>query len=62
MGSTEAELRQAIQIHHYELKREWIEDELPPHPVRISRQFYMSKYEITQGQWKSVMGLNPSRL
>jgi formylglycine-generating enzyme len=30
------------------------------HGVRISRDFYMSKYEVTQGQWEAVMGNNPS--
>ena len=31
------------------------EDERPPHRVRISRAFEISKFEITQSQWKSVM-------
>ena len=30
------------------------------HEVTISRGFYLGKYEITQGQWESVMGSNPS--
>jgi formylglycine-generating enzyme required for sulfatase activity len=29
------------------------------HKVRVS-SFYMCKYEITQGQWKQLMGNNPS--
>jgi formylglycine-generating enzyme required for sulfatase activity len=28
----------------------------PTHEVTISKDFYMSKYEITQGQWLKVMG------
>jgi formylglycine-generating enzyme required for sulfatase activity/serine/threonine protein kinase len=32
----------------------------PLHPVRISRAFYMGKYEVTQAQWQAVMGTNPS--
>ena len=28
--------------------------------VRISRGFWMGKYEVTQGQWETVMGSNPS--
>lgn len=34
--------------------------EHPQHLVRISRPFYMGKYEVTQRQWKAVMGENPS--
>ena len=35
-------------------------NEKPPHRVRISRPFYLSKYEVTQEQWQAVMGNNPS--
>ena len=30
------------------------------HEVRISQGFWMGKYEVTQGEWESVMGANPS--
>jgi formylglycine-generating enzyme required for sulfatase activity len=30
------------------------------HQVTISRPFYMQTTTVTQGQWKSVMGSNPS--
>ena len=30
------------------------------HEVRISEGFWMGKYEVTQGEWQSVMGANPS--
>ena len=30
------------------------------HEVRISQGFWMGKYEVTQGEWESVMGSNPS--
>ena len=33
----------------------------PPHKVKITRDFYMGKTEVTQGQWKAVIGNNPSR-
>jgi formylglycine-generating enzyme required for sulfatase activity len=36
-------------------------DERPVHEVRISRPFYLGKYEVTQGQWQAVMDNNPSR-
>jgi len=34
-------------------------DEQPVHSVTLST-YYMSKYEVTQAQWKAVMGSNPS--
>ena len=39
---------------------ERIPTEGPPHPVRISRSFYLGKYEVTQAQWEAAMGSNPS--
>ena len=36
-------------------------DERPLTQVRISRGFWMGKYEVTQAQWQAVMGSNPSR-
>ena len=32
------------------------------HEVTITKPFYMGKYEVTQEQWQSVMGNNPSRV
>ena len=37
------------------------EAERPLTQVRISRGFWMGKYEVTQGEWEAVMGSNPSR-
>src|SRR5262245_7922835 len=34
-------------------------DEGPQHPVYVS-SFYIGKYEVTQAQWRAVMGDNPS--
>jgi hypothetical protein len=34
--------------------------EQPVHRVIISKSFQLGKYEITQGQWKVIMGSNPS--
>ena len=31
------------------------------HEVTLTKPFYMGKYEVTQEQWESVMGENPSR-
>ena len=35
-------------------------DERPVTRVRISRGFWLGKYEVTQRQWQAVMGRNPS--
>jgi uncharacterized repeat protein (TIGR02543 family) len=35
-------------------------DEQPVHGVDITRAFYIQKTEVTQGQWRAVMGSNPS--
>jgi formylglycine-generating enzyme required for sulfatase activity/serine/threonine protein kinase len=35
-------------------------NEGPQRRIRISRPFYMGKYEVTQEQWERVMGNNPS--
>ena len=34
-------------------------DEGPQHRVEISRPLYMGRNEVTQGQWKAVMGTEP---
>jgi formylglycine-generating enzyme required for sulfatase activity len=34
-------------------------DEKPAHRVRVS-DFYLAKTEVTQAQWRTVMGVNPS--
>jgi formylglycine-generating enzyme required for sulfatase activity len=38
----------------------WYKREHPAHPVEISQPFYLQKTEVTQGQWRSVTGENPS--
>jgi len=35
-------------------------DEKPVHKVQITKGFYMGQYEVTQAQYESVMGSNPS--
>ena len=35
--------------------------ELPQHKVKLTRGFYLGKYEVTQAQYQAIMGSNPSR-
>ena len=35
-------------------------DERPVHAVNITQPFYLQKTEVTQSQWRAVMGTNPS--
>lgn len=37
------------------------DNEGPQHRVRISRGYWMGKYEVTQAQWEQVMGHNPAK-
>jgi formylglycine-generating enzyme required for sulfatase activity len=39
---------------------EYYKDEQPPHHVEITKPFYLQTAELTQGQWKRIMGDNPS--
>ena len=39
---------------------EAFDDEQPMTQVRISRGFWLGKYEVTQTEWEAVMGSNPS--
>ena len=36
------------------------DSEGPVHQVRITKPFYMGKYDVTQAQWRPVMGTVPS--
>ncbi|QMW01889.1 formylglycine-generating enzyme family protein [Spirosoma foliorum] len=36
------------------------QDARPGFPVKISSPYYIGKFEVTQAQWKQVMGSNPS--
>ena len=36
------------------------EPEKPVHDIRITRPFYLGKYQVTKEQWEAVTGRNPS--
>lgn len=36
-----------------------IQDERPPHPVRITRDFYLGTTEVTQADWFALMDSRP---
>jgi len=36
------------------------EDELPVREIELTEDYYIGKFEITQKQWETVMGSNPS--
>jgi formylglycine-generating enzyme required for sulfatase activity len=58
MGSTDAEVRAAYddtKTFNPQAQLDWFQ-ELPRHQVTIRNGFYMGKYEVTQGQWRAVMG------
>ncbi len=40
-------------------KFSYIDNEEPVHRIKIAKAFYMGKYEVTQKQWRDVMGTNP---
>lgn len=48
MGATNEQLEDAF------------DDELPVRTITLTKDYYIGKYEITQAQWKAVMGNEPS--
>ena len=59
MGSQPSEIRDVLK-QAPDLDRKSLMHEEPPHVVTISEGFYIGKYEITQEQYKVVVGSNPS--
>ena len=45
----------------FEGEKDAADDEKPRHRVEITKDYYMGKYLVTQGQYEAVMGVNPSR-
>jgi len=50
-----------VQSGEFTMGGQWNgDDSLPPHRVRITRQFYLGVYPVTQREWAKVMGASPS--
>ncbi len=63
MGSSEAGVDVAFadaKRTNSGAKREWFNGETPQHQVTIKEGFYIGKFEVTQSQWRALMGNNPS--
>ena len=56
MGSSSSAAQLARE---YDAPEESFTDEFPQHQVRISEGFWMGQTEVTQGQYKSVMNVQP---
>jgi formylglycine-generating enzyme required for sulfatase activity len=61
MGSTPEERKAVLALLSNEKQMpEWLKAESPQHEVEITRGFWLGIHEVTQAQFKKVMGYNPS--
>ncbi|QDT35026.1 bifunctional serine/threonine-protein kinase/formylglycine-generating enzyme family protein [Thalassoglobus polymorphus] len=60
MGSHQHEQSMFLNAIRGEWNAERTPAEIPRHKVQISNPFYLSKQEVTQGEWLSVLEDNPS--
>jgi formylglycine-generating enzyme required for sulfatase activity len=60
MGSTAREREKAAEPLGRKSTEDWLMAEAPQHEVEITRPFYLGMYEVTQKQYREVMGKNPS--
>src|ERR1043166_4047941 len=65
LGSTNAEVQEVYAQAQRDVgtaaKLEWFTREQPRHQVTLRSPFYLGRYEVTQAQWQTVMGSNPSQ-
>lgn len=50
-----------VPAGNFEMGSSEVENEKPVHEIKIAKPFAIGKYEVTQTQWKAVMGGNPSK-
>ncbi len=55
MGTEEEEIERLVK----KFNREWFRKEKSQHQVTV-KPFFIGKYQVTQAQWKAIMGNNPS--
>jgi formylglycine-generating enzyme required for sulfatase activity len=60
MGATDQERDAVWRARHEKEQEEWYQAEGPRHQVTIAKDFFMGIHEVTQKQYKDVMGTNPS--
>jgi formylglycine-generating enzyme required for sulfatase activity/tetratricopeptide (TPR) repeat protein len=60
MGSTEAERQAVLALIKAKIMPAWLKAEGPQHEVEITKAFYLGVHQVTQKQFKEVMGYNPS--
>jgi formylglycine-generating enzyme required for sulfatase activity/tRNA A-37 threonylcarbamoyl transferase component Bud32 len=60
MGSTPAEVAEALEIGEDPLYRDSVHSEAPQHRVRLSEPWFLGVHEVTQEQYETVSGENPS--
>jgi formylglycine-generating enzyme required for sulfatase activity len=61
MGSGRDRVNQLLRLYPGTKSGDWWNGEQPQHFVTITLPFLLGVYEVTQGQYKAVMGENPSR-
>jgi formylglycine-generating enzyme required for sulfatase activity len=60
MGSTDMEIEESVSIVDSQDRSEFVKSEGPRHKVVLTQPFYLGVAEVTQRQFQSVMGRNPS--
>jgi formylglycine-generating enzyme required for sulfatase activity len=60
MGSTDEERKEVLRLIEQKETPGWLQAEGPQHEVEITRDFNLGEKEVTQKQFKEVMGYNPS--